>query len=157
MKMLSKKIVNKLIRKKLTISTAESCTGGLLSSTITSIVGSSKAYDLGLVPYSNKSKINILKVSKNTIKKYGSVSKQVCLSMVKNLFRITKSDISLSITGIAGPSGERKNKPIGIVYISIKKDNKIITNKYLFKNNGRLYIQEAAVNKSLELILATLK
>ena len=157
MKMLSKKIVNKLIRKKLTISTAESCTGGLLSSTITSIAGSSKTFDLGLVPYSNKSKINILKVSKNTIKKYGSVSKQVCLSMVENVCKLTKSNISLSITGIAGPSGGTKNKPVGLVYVGIKKDGKIKVKKYLFKNKGRFYIQKAAVNKSLKLIVAALK
>ena len=84
MKILVNKIVKKLIKKRLKISFAESCTGGLLSSAITSVGGSSKVFSLGLVPYSNQSKINILRVSKNIIKKYGSVSEQVCLSMVKN-------------------------------------------------------------------------
>ena len=157
MKLLSKKIVNRLIKKKLTISTAESCTGGLLSSIITSVNGSSKVFDLGLITYSNKSKINILKIPKKIIKRYGAVSKQVCLSMVKNVYKLTKSNISLSITGIAGPSGGTKNKPVGLVYVSIKKDDKIKIKKYLFKNKGRNYIQKAAVDKSLKLIVAALK
>ena len=157
MKLLSKKIVNRLIEKKLTISIAESCTGGLLSSIITSVNGSSKVFDLGLITYSSQSKINILKIPKKIIKRYGAVSKQVCLSMVKNVYKLTKSNISLSITGIAGPSGGTKNKPVGLVYVSIKKDDKIKIKKYLFKNKGRNYIQKAAVNKSLKLIVAALK
>ena len=157
MKLLSKKIVNRLIKKKLTISTAESCTGGLLSSFITSINGSSKVFDLGLIAYSNQSKINILKIPKKIIERYGAVSKQVCLSMVKNVYKLTKSNISLSITGIAGPSGGTKNKPVGLVYVGIKKDDKIKIKKYLFKNKGRYYIQKAAVDKSLKLIVAALK
>ena len=157
MKLLSKKIVNRLIKKKLTISAAESCTGGLLSSIITSVNGSSKVFDLGLITYSNQSKINILKIPKKIIKRYGTVSKQVCLSMVKNVYKLTKSNISLSITGIAGPSGGTKNKPVGLVYVGIKKDGKIKVKKYLFKNKGRFYIQKAAVNKSLKLIVAALK
>ncbi len=157
MKLLSKKIVNRLIKKKLTISTAESCTGGLLSSFITSINGSSKVFDLGLITYSNQSKINILKIPKKIIKRYGAVSKQVCQSMVKNVYKLTKSNISLSITGIAGPRGGTKNKPVGLVYVGIKKDDKIKVKKYLFKNKGRNYIQKAAVDKSLKLIVAALK
>ena len=157
MKLLSKKIVNRLIKKKLTISTAESCTGGLLSSFITSINGSSKVFDLGLIAYSNQSKINILKIPKKIIERYGAVSKQVCLSMVKNIYKLTKSNISLSITGIAGPSGGTKNKPVGLVYVGIKKDDKIKIKKYLFKNKGRYYIQKAAVDKSLKLIMTALK
>ena len=157
MKLLSKKIVNRLIKKKLTISTAESCTGGLLSSIITSVNGSSKVFDLGLITYSNQSKINILKIPKKIIKRYGAVSKQVCLAMVKNVYKLTKSNISLSITGIAGPSGGTKNKPVGLVYVGIKKDDKTKIKKYLFKNKGRYYIQKAAVDKSLKLILTVLK
>ena len=157
MKILSKKIYNKLIKKKLTIAVAESCTGGLLSSTLTSVSGSSKIFNLGFVVYSNKSKINVLKVPKNIIKKYGAVSKHVCFYMVKNLNKISKTDISVSITGIAGPSGSIKKKPVGLVYIGIKKGNRTEVKKYLFKNKGRSYIQKAAVNKSLELILSFLK
>jgi len=141
----SKKIVNLLKRKKLKISFAESCTGGLLSSAITSVSGSSKVFTLGLVAYSNQSKTKVLRVSKNIIRKYGSVSKQVCLAMVKNLNKISKTNISVSITGIAGPNGGTKTKPVGLVYLGIKKGNKIEVKKYLFKNEGRSYIQKAAV------------
>ena len=157
MKVLGKKIVNFLIKKKLTISTVESCTGGLLSSAITSVTGSSKVFKLGLITYSNQSKIKVLKVLKNIIRKYGSASEQVCFAMVKNLSKISKTNISLSITGIAGPGGGTKIKPVGLVYVGIKKDNRIEVKKYLFKNKGRAYIQKAAVNKSLGLILSLLK
>ena len=157
MKTFGKKIVNRLLKKKLTISTAESCTGGLLSSAITSVAGSSKVFKLGLVSYSNQSKIKILKVLKNIIIKYGAVSEQVCLAMVMNLNKISKTSISISITGIAGPSGGTKKKPVGLVFVGIKNRNKISVKKYLFKNKGRSFIQKTAVNKSLRLILSTLK
>ena len=153
----SKKIVSLLKRKKLKISFAESCTGGLLSSAITSVSGSSKVFTLGLVAYSNQSKIKALKVPKNIIRKYGSVSEQVCLAMLKNLNKISKTNISVSITGIAGPSGGTEIKPVGLVYVGIKKGNRAEVKKYLFKNKGRSYIQRAAVNKSLGLILSFLK
>ena len=157
MKILSKKIYNKLIKKKLTIAVAESCTGGLLSSALTSVGGSSKIFNLGFVVYSNESKINVLKIPKNIIKEYGAVSKRVCFYMAKNLKKISKTDISVSITGIAGPSGSTKKKPVGLVYVGIKDHNKIYIKKYLFKNKGRIYIQRTTVNKSLELILNSLK
>ena len=153
----SKKIVNLLKRKKLKISFAESCTGGLLSSSITSVSGSSKVFTLGVVAYSNQSKIKVLKVPKNIIRKYGSVSEQVCLAMVKNISKISKTNISVSITGIAGPSGGTKIKPVGLVYVGIKKVNRTEVKKYLFKNKGRAYIQKVAVNKSLGLILSFIK
>ena len=157
MKKLSKKIVNLLRKKKFKISFAESCTGGLLSSKITSISGSSKVFTLGLVAYSNQSKINILKIPKIIIIKHGAVSYETCLSMVKNLSKISKSNISVSITGIAGPGGGSKQKPVGLVYIGIKKGNKTLVKKYLFRNMKRIFIQKAAVNKALNLILAFLK
>ena len=153
----SKKIVNLLKRKKFKISFAESCTGGLLSSSITSVSGSSKVFTLGIVTYSNQSKIKVLKVPKNIIRKYGSVSEQVCLAMVKNVSKIGKTNMSVAITGIAGPSGGTKIKPVGLVYVGIKKGNRTEVKKYLFKNKGRSYIQRAAVNKSLGLILSFLK
>ena len=157
MKLLSKKITKKLIKKKLTISVAESCTGGMLSSAITSIAGSSKVFILGLTAYSNKSKVNVLKIPISIIKKYGTVSEQVCLAMLKNINKISKASISLAITGIAGPSGGTKKKPVGLVYVGIRRDNKIQVKRYLFKNKGRSYIQKTAVNKSLGLILSFLK
>ena len=133
MKKLSQRIVKSLIKKRLKISLAESCTGGLLASSITSISGSSKVFTLGLVTYSNQSKINILKVPKKVIMKHGAVSYETCLLMVKNMNRITRSNISVSITGVAGPKGGTKKKPVGLVYVGIKKGSKISVKKYCFK------------------------
>ena len=157
MKKLSQKIVRFLKRKRLKISFAESCTGGLLSSTITSISGSSKVFTLGLVTYSNQSKINTLKIPKKIIMKHGSVSCETCLSMVKNLNKISKTNISVSITGIAGPKGGTKEKPVGLVFIGIKKGNKTLVKKHLFKNKKRTTIQKSTVNKALNLILGFAK
>ena len=152
MKSLANKLVNKLIRKKLTISLAESCTGGMLSSIITSISGSSKVFHLGLITYSNKAKMDILKVPKKIISKYGAVSKECCLCMVKNLNKISKTNISVSITGIAGPGGGTKLKPVGLVYIGIKKGNKITIKENLFKSKNRSSIQKFSVITSLKII-----
>ena len=157
MKKLSQRIVKLLSKKKLKVSFAESCTGGLLSSTITSIGGSSKVFTLGLVAYSNQAKINILKVPKRIIMKHGAVSYETCLSMVKNLNKISKTNISVSITGVAGPKGATKQKPVGLVYIGIKKGNKTLVQKYLFKVKNRILIQRATVNKALNLILSFAK
>ena len=157
MKKLSQKIVKLLKKKKLKVSFAESCTGGLLSSTITSVSGSSKVFTMGLVTYSNQSKNRLLKVPKQIIKKHGAVSIQCCFSMVNNLSKISKSNVAVSITGIAGPSGGTKQKPVGLVYIGIKRANKVKVNRYLIKNKGRSNIQKTAVKKSLELILSVLK
>ena len=157
MKKLSQKVVKILEKKRLKVSFAESCTGGLLSSTITSISGSSKVFTIGLVTYSNQSKINLLKVPKNIIRKHGAVSYETCLTMVKNLSKISKTNISVSITGIAGPKGGTKKKPVGLVFIGIKKGNKTLVKKYLFKNKKRTSIQRVAVNNSLNLILSFIK
>ena len=156
MKNLANKLVKKLIQKKLKISFAESCTGGMLSSMITSISGSSKIFNLALITYSNKAKIDILKVPKKIISKYGAVSNECCLSMVKNLSKISKANISVSITGIAGPNGGTKLKPIGLVYIGIKKGNNISVQKKLFKSKNRISIQKATTLEVLKIIL-TLK
>ena len=157
MKKLSQKIVNVLRKKGLKISFAESCTGGLLSSSITSISNSSKVFTIGLVTYSNQSKISLLKVPKKIISKHGAVSYETCLSMVKNLNKISKTNISVSITGIAGPKGGTKKKPVGLVFIGIKKGNKTVVKKYLFKNKKRSSIQKVTVNKALNLILSFVK
>ena len=152
MKNLANKVVQKLIKKKLKVSFVESCTGGLLSSSITSISGSSKVFNLGLVTYSNKAKIEILKVPKKIISKYGAVSKECCLSMVKNLSKISKSSISISITGIAGPKGGTKLKPVGLVYIGVKRGSKIKVKENLFKNKNRISIQKSSVITVLNII-----
>ena len=153
MNKLSLKIVKSLTKIKLTVSFAESCTGGLLASSITSISGSSKVFNMGFVTYSNNAKIKLLKVPKKTITKYGAVSHETCLSMLINLSKIIKSDISISITGIAGPNGGTKEKPVGLVYIGIKKGNKAIIKKNLFKSKKRISIQKASVNQALKMIL----
>ena len=143
-------------RKKLKISFAESCSGGMLSSAITSVNGSSKIFTMGLVTYSNQAKTVILKVPQKIIKKYGAVSIQCCFSMVNNLTKISKSNVAVSITGIAGPSGGTKQKPVGLVYIGVKRANKVKINRFLFKNKSRSNVQRAAVKKGLELVLNTI-
>ena len=152
-----KSLIKLLTKKKLKISFVESCTGGLLASTITSIDGASKVFNLGLVTYSNQAKIKVLKVNKNIIKKYGAVSHECCSAMVKNLSRISKAGINVSITGIAGPKGGTKQKPVGLVYIGVKKGNKTQIIRYLFKNKKRSLIQKATVKKALDLILRATK
>ena len=152
-----KTLIKLLTKKKLKISFAESCTGGLLSSIITSVSGASKVFNLGLVTYSNQAKTRVLKVNKNIIKKYGAVSYECCKSMVNNLAKISKANINIAITGIAGPKGGTKQKPVGLVYIGIKHDNKIRINEYLFKSQKRSSIQKATVKKALDLILRASK
>ena len=153
MSKLSLKIVKLLTKKKQTVSFAESCTGGLLASSITSISGSSKVFNMGLVTYSNNAKVKLLQVPKKTITKYGAVSYETCLSMVKNLSKISKANISISITGVAGPNGGTKAKPVGLVYIGLKKGSKIIVKKNYFKSNKRISIQKATVKQALKMIL----
>ena len=147
-----KNLVKKLVQKKLKISFAESCTGGMLASSITSISGASKIFNLGLVTYSNQAKIGVLKVNKIIIQKYGAVSAECCESMVKNLAKISKAQINVSITGIAGPNGGTKNKPVGLVYIGVKKSNKLLVTKNIFKQKTRASIQKAAVKRVLKII-----
>ena len=144
----------KLIKKKLTISVAESCTGGLLAHNLTKLANSSKYFQMGLTSYSNQAKIKILKVNKNIIKKYGAVSHECCKAMVRNLSKISKSKINISITGIAGPGGASKNKPVGLVYIGIKKGRILLIKENKFKSKNRLLIQKATVKKTLNLIIS---
>jgi len=145
-------IINLLKKKKMTLSIVESCTGGMLSQVITSVNGSSKVFKFSFVTYSNQSKVKYLKVPLRIIKKYGSVSEECCRSMVNNLSRISKTRLNIAITGIAGPKGGSKLKPIGLVYIGIKKDKKIKIDEYFFKNMNRKKIRVNSVRKSLELI-----
>jgi nicotinamide-nucleotide amidase len=147
------KIVKKLIKKNITISTAESCTGGLIASEITKVPNSSKIFNLGLVTYSNSSKNKILKINKKIIKKYGAVSLEICKEMVKNLYKISKTKICISVTGIAGPSGGSLYKPVGLVFIGFKFKN---TNKvFMFNFNkkfNRKKIQKLTCKKVFEII-----
>ena len=152
-----KSLIRILTKKKLKISFAESCTGGLLASSITSISGASKVFNLGFITYSNQAKIKVLKINNSIIRKYGAVSHECCYAMVKNLSRISRAKINVSITGIAGPKGGTKQKPVGLVYIGVKKGNKIQINKFLFKSKKRSSIQKATVKKALDLILRIAK
>ena len=152
-----KSLVRLLTKKKLKISFVESCTGGLLASTITSISGASKVFNLGLVTYSNQAKIKVLKVNKNIIKKHGAVNYNCCLAMVNNLSKISKANINVSITGIAGPKGGIKKKPVGLVYIGVKKGNKIEVNRCFFKSKKRSSIQKATLKKTINLIFRIAK
>ncbi len=156
MNKINKKIITQLRKKRLKLAIAESCTGGMLSSNITSVSGSSKVFVMGFVTYSNQSKNQILKIPQKIIKKYGAVSSQCCYSMVNNLSKISKCDVNISITGIAGPKGGTKKKPIGLVYVGIKKAKKIKIKRFLFKNKKRPKVQQAAVKKALEMILKTI-
>ena len=152
MKNLANNVVQKLSKKKLKVSFVESCTGGLLAASITSINGASKIFNIGFITYSNQAKIDILKVNKNIIKKYGAVSAECCEAMVKNLAKISKAQINVSVTGIAGPNGGTKKKPVGLVYIGVKKSNKIIITKNIFKQKTRNSIQKASVKKAFGIV-----
>ena len=154
---LNKKIISLIQRKKMKLAIAESCTGGMLSSVITSVSGSSKVFTMGLVTYSNQAKTSVLKVPQKIIKKYGAVSVQCCLAMVNNLSKISNSKVCISITGIAGPNGGSKQKPVGLVYIGIKIGKKVFINKCYFKKKGRVFIQRQTVKKSLNLLLKLIK
>ena len=154
---LNKRIVFLLKRKKLKVAFAESCTGGMLSSSITSVSGSSKVFTMGLVTYANQAKVGLLKINPKIIKKYGAVSVQCCLTMVKNLSKISKSKVCVSTTGIAGPKGGSKQKPVGLVYIGIKVGKKVVVNKCNFKNKGRISIQKQTVKKTLNLLVQLIK
>jgi len=151
--MINKKVIKKLIRNKITISVAESCTGGLIASEITSVPNSSNIFNLGLVTYSNQSKEKLLKIKKQNLKKYGAVSAQICKDMVENLFKISKTNLCISTTGIAGPGGGSKLKPVGLVYIGIKF--KKISKIYMYNFDKKLErnkIQKKTVNTIFNLL-----
>ena len=147
-----KNLVKILTKKKLKIALAESCTGGMLASEITSVSGASKVFGIGLVTYSNQAKITVLNVNKSIIQKYGAVSPQCCEAMVKNLSKISKAQIIVSITGIAGPNGGTKKKPVGLVYIGVKKNDKIFITKNLFKEKSRKAIQKSTISRTFKII-----
>ena len=142
----------KLIKKKLTISVAESCTGGLLAHYLTKLANSSKYFEMGLTTYSNKSKIKVLKINNNIIQNYGAVSKECCKAMVQNLSKISNSKINISITGIAGPGGGSKEKPVGLVYIGIKKGKTLLIKENKFKSRNRNSIQKITVRNVIKII-----
>ena len=124
----------------------------MFAQVLTSVSDASKIFKFGIITYSNQSKIKYLKVPSRIITKYGAVSEQCCRSMVYNLSKISKAKLNIAITGIAGPKGGSKLKPVGLVYIGIKRGNKTEVNEYLFKNKNRENIRINSVKKTLELV-----
>ena len=146
----SKILLNQCLEKKLTITAAESCTGGMIASSIVSMSGSSTIFKSSVVTYSNDMKSKILNIPLKLINKNGAVSKIIAYNMASNVLNLMNADISIAVTGIAGPSGGSKNKPVGLVYIGIGTKRNIITKKYLFKGN-RLKIRLETTLEALKL------
>ena len=146
-------LIEHLIKKKISVSVAESCTGGLVAALFTSKPGSSRIFKLGIISYSNKSKVDILKVPKSIISKYGAVSEQCCKYMLIGIDKLSKTKISISVTGIAGPKGGTIKKPIGTVFVGIKLNKNYKIFKFTFKNKGRKYIQNRTVKKVSKILL----
>lgn len=138
-------------RKKFKIATAESCTGGLLSALLTEIPGSSKVFERGFVTYSNAAKKKLLGVPGKTIKAYGAVSAETAAAMAKGALKHSKADIAVSITGIAGPDGGTKAKPVGLVYIATARGKKIKVEKFLFKGN-RTSVRLGSITQALKML-----
>ena len=138
------------LEKKLTVTTAESCTGGMIASSIVSISGSSAIFKSSVVTYSNEMKSKILNIPLKSINENGAVSKVIAYTMAYNVLDLMNSDISIAVTGIAGPGGGSKNKPVGLVYIGIGTKQNIVTKRYLFKGN-RLKVRQETTLEALKL------
>ena len=148
-----KNLTAKLKKNKIKVAVAESCTGGLISYNLTKIPGASKFFMVGIVSYSNISKLDLLKVRQKTLTKYGAVSGEICKEMCNNLLKISKTNIAISVTGIAGPDGGTKKKPIGLVYVGICSKNKLEIKKFNFgKKLSRINIQNQTLKKTIKLI-----
>ena len=154
---LSKELLESCLHKSIKLITAESCTGGLLSANITGIAGSSAVFSHGIICYSNEAKRNFLNVDDKTLKSHGAVSFETVREMLAGLCTHAESKtLTIAISGVAGPSAS-ESKPVGLVFIGVKKGNKIWINKCLFKNKRRSSIQRATVRKALNLILSATK
>ena len=148
-----KNLTTKLKKNKIKVAVAESCTGGLISYNLSKIPGASKFFMVGIVSYSNFSKLDLLKVGQKTLTKYGAVSAEICKEMCNNLLKISKTNIAISVTGIAGPDGGTKKKPIGLVYVGICSKNKLEIKKFNFgKKLSRINIQNQTLKKTIKLI-----
>lgn len=148
---LEEKVVNMLLERNMTITTAESLTGGLIAGTIVNVSGASSVFDEGFITYSDRAKHKILHVSKETLKQYGVVSEETAYEMAKGAFDVTNSDVAVAVTGLAGPDGGTEEKPIGLVYISCCVDGKVSVEKYNFKGN-RQKIRDNTVIRALDLV-----
>ena len=146
----SKILLHNCLEKKLTITSAESCTGGMIASSIVSISGSSAIFKSSVVTYSNDMKSKILNIPLKLITENGAVSNIIAHNMASNVLNIMNADISIAVTGIAGPSGGNIDKPVGLVYIGIGTNKNVVTKKYLFKGN-RLRIRQETTLEALKL------
>ena len=151
-KTIANHVFDLLKEKKLTVATAESCTGGLIAHSLTNISGSSDIFDRGVVSYSNESKMELLDVSKELLDKYGAVSPQVANSMAEGMRKKSNVDIAVSTTGIAGPTGGSKDKPVGLVYIGVSSKNETIVEKKQFKKD-RIGNKEETCNAALKILI----
>lgn len=151
-----KQVSSLLLDKKLTIATAESCTGGLISHTLTNISGSSEYFERGIISYSNNAKIELLDLPKDFLIKYGAVSKKVADAMANGIRKKSKVDIGIATTGIAGPTGGTENKPVGLVYIAISTNKETIVKKHIFSGD-RLQNKKSTVNESLKMLYDVIK
>jgi len=149
---LTGKVVRILSEKGLKISTAESCTGGMLAASIINISGASDVFEEGYITYSDKSKSKLLNVKECTLKTYGAVSKETAMEMAAGCARNAHSDVALVTTGVAGPSGGTKDKPVGLVYIGCCYKDKVITSENVFLGD-RLSVRQQTVEKALQMAL----
>lgn len=156
---IEKQTVELLKSKKLKLATAESCTGGLISKRITDVSGSSEVFEGGVVCYSNRFKENVLSVSPETLKKYGAVSRETAREMVKGVLSLTKADIAVAVTGIAGPSSDDTNKPVGLVYIAVSDGKSTIVKKLLnnFTGDVREQNRNISADTALEMIMEAIR
>ena len=154
---LAQKVVKECEKQKRILAVAESCTGGMLSSQITSIAGSSKIFDRGFITYSNDAKIDLINVKKQTLEKFGAVSEETAIEMVKGTIKNSLASLAVSITGVAGPDGGTSVNPVGTVYIAVMVDDKTNTKKFNFPDKGREFIRKASVYEALLLLLKELK
>lgn len=156
---IEKQTVELLKSKKLKLATAESCTGGLISKRITDVSGSSEVFEGGVVCYSNRFKENVLGVSPETLKKYGAVSRETAREMVKGVLSLTKADIAVAVTGIAGPSSDDTNKPVGLVYIAVSDGKSTIVKKLLnnFTGDVREQNRNISADTALEMIMEEIR
>ena len=156
---IEKQTVELLKSKKLKLATAESCTGGLISKRITDVSGSSEVFEGGVVCYSNRFKENVLGVSPETLKKYGAVSRETAREMVKGILSLTKADIAVAVTGIAGPSSDDTNKPVGLVYIAVSDGKSTIVKKLLNNFTGDVREQNRSISAytALEMIMEEIR
>lgn len=156
---IEKQTVELLKSKKLKLATAESCTGGLISKRITDVSGSSEVFDGGVVCYSNRFKENVLGVSPEILKKYGAVSRETAREMVKGVLSLTKADIAVAVTGIAGPSSDDTNKPVGLVYIAVSDGKSTIVKKLLNNFTGDVREQNRSISAdtALEMIMEAIR